>query len=146
VNKLLGIPNTRLEDTALLVSRLLLAGIFLHEGAFLVANFASASAAMAKLGVPVLGLVVTIALQLGAGMAVAIGWNARIGAGALGLFCLATALLFHTHFADRNELLHFEKDLAIAGGLFVLMVRGAGSYSVAAPGREAGSWVSSRHA
>jgi putative oxidoreductase len=38
--------------------------------------------------------------------------------------------LFHTNFAIRNELLHFEKDLAIAGGMFVLMLRGAGRYSV----------------
>jgi putative oxidoreductase len=38
--------------------------------------------------------------------------------------------LFHNNFANRNELLHFEKDLAIAGGMFVLMLRGAGSLSV----------------
>jgi putative oxidoreductase len=48
------------------------------------------------------------------------------------LFCLATAILFHLNFANRNELLHFEKDLAIAGGMFVLMLRGAGDYSVGA--------------
>ena len=58
------------------------------------------------------------------------GWHARLGAAALGLFCLATAILFHTNFANRNELLHFEKDLAIAGGMFILMLRGAGGYSV----------------
>jgi putative oxidoreductase len=40
--------------------------------------------------------------------------------------------LFHVNFANRNELLHFEKDLAIAGGMFVLMLRGAGGYSVRA--------------
>jgi putative oxidoreductase len=49
---------------------------------------------------------------------------------ALSLFCLATAFLFHTNFAVRNELLHFEKDLAIAGGMFVLVVCGAGRWSV----------------
>jgi uncharacterized membrane protein YphA (DoxX/SURF4 family) len=43
--------------------------------------------------------------------AIAVGWHARFGAVALGLFCLATAILFHTNFAVRNELLHFEKDL-----------------------------------
>src|SRR5580704_10376641 len=61
-----------------------------------------------------------------------VGWHARLGAAALGLFCLATAILFHTNFANRNELLHFEKDLAIAGGMFILMLRGAGGYSVLA--------------
>src|ERR1700677_2352181 len=45
-------------------------------------------------------------------------------------FCFASAFLVHNNFANRNELLHFEKDLAIAGGMFVLMLRGAGSLSV----------------
>jgi len=110
----------------------LLAGLFVHEGVFLAANFSAASAAMAKVGVPALAVIGTIALQLAAGIAIAVGWHARLGAAALGLFCLATAILFHTNFANRNELLHFEKDLAIAGGMFVLMLRGAGSYSVGA--------------
>ena len=62
--------------------------------------------------------------------AIAIGWCTRAGAAALGLFCLATAVLFHHNFAARNELLHFEKDLAIAGGMFLLMLSGAGEWSV----------------
>ena len=119
-----------LENAVLLASRLLLAGIFVHEGVFLAMNFAAASAGMAKAGVPAPALVATIGLQLIAGIAIAAGWHARFGAAALGLFCLATAILFHTNFAIRNELLHFEKDLAIAGGMFVLMLRGAGSLSV----------------
>lgn len=118
------------EDLVLLIGRLLLAWIFVHEGVLLVANFDASSASMAKMGVPAPLLVATIALQLAAGIAIAIGWYARIGAAALGLFCLATALLFHTNLANRGELLHFEKDLAIAGGLFVLMARGAGHWSV----------------
>jgi putative oxidoreductase len=119
-----------LENSVLLAGRLLLAWIFVHEGVFLAMNFAAASAGMAKMGVPAAALVPTIALQLVAGLAIALGWHARLGAAALGLFCVATAILFHTNFASRNELLHFEKDLAIAGGMFVLMLRGAGSLSV----------------
>ena len=46
------------------------------------------------------------------------------------LVYLATAILFHTNLASRNELLHFEKDLAIAGGMLLLMLRGAGGWSV----------------
>jgi putative oxidoreductase len=124
-----------LANVVLLTGRLLLAGIFLHEGVYLTANFGAAAAVMAKTSVPPLVLIATIALQLAAGLAIAAGWYARFGAAALGLFCLATAILFHTNFANRNELLHFEKDLAIAGGMFVLMVRGAGRYSVDAYAR-----------
>jgi putative oxidoreductase len=120
------------ENLILLASRLLLAWIFVHEGTFLVMNFDDAAAGMIKIGVSRYLLVATIALQLSAGLAIATGWQARAGAAALGLFCLATAILFHTNFASRNELLHFEKDLAIAGGMFLLMLRGAGDWSVAA--------------
>ena len=118
------------DDIVLLAGRLLLAWIFLHEGAFLLANYSASSAAMAKMGAPATALAPVIALQLVAGLSIAVGYYTRCGALALGLFCLATAFLFHTNFAIRNELLHFEKDIAIAGGMFVLMVRGAGRWSV----------------
>lgn len=128
--KTLGTHNTAVNNVVLLAGRLLLAWIFVHEGVFLIANFDAASAGMAKLGVPAFALIPTIALQLLAGIAIAVGWHARLGAAMLGLFCLATALLFHTNFASRNELLHFEKDLAIAGGMFILMFCGAGGLSI----------------
>src|SRR5258708_1279911 len=130
MNAVSSTQRAMLHDAALVISRLLLAWIFLHEGAFLVANFGPTSASMAKIGVPPFLFVATIAVQLIAGSAIAAGWHARWGALALGLFCLATAVLFHTNFSSRNELLHFEKDLAIAGGMFVLMVRGPGGWSV----------------
>jgi putative oxidoreductase len=118
------------DDFVLLGGRLLLAWLFVHEGVALAANFDAAAASMAKMGVPAPLLIATTALQLGAGAAIALGWRARLAATGLGLFCVATAILFHTNFGSRNELLHFEKDLAIAGGMFVLMVRGAGSWSL----------------
>jgi len=130
MDRVLRINDAPLDNVVLLASRLLLAWIFIHEGAFLAMNFDAASAGMAKMGVPAAALVPTIALQLVAGLAIAIGWHARPGAAALGLFCVATAILFHTNCASRNELLHFEKDLAIAGGMFVLMLRGAGGLSI----------------
>jgi putative oxidoreductase len=120
------------ENFILLASRLLLAWIFVHEGMFLLVDFDAAAAGMIKLGVSRYLLAATIVLQLCAGLAVAAGWYARAGAAALGLFCLATAVLFHSNFDSRNELLHFEKDLAIAGGMFLLMLRGSGAWSVEA--------------
>jgi putative oxidoreductase len=129
-------PSWILANTMLLASRLLLASIFVHEGAFLIANFAAASAALAKSDVPAPALMAPIVLQLIAGTAIAIGWHVRSAAAALGVFCMSTAALFHNNFANRNELLQFEKDLAIAGGMFVLRLRGAGLYSLDAyPGR-----------
>jgi putative oxidoreductase len=120
----------KLDDAVLLGARLLLAWLFVHEGMVLTTNFDAAAAGMAKMGVPAPLLIATTALQLSAGIGIAVGWQARLGAAALGLFCVMTAVLFHTNFGSRNELLHFEKDLAIAGGMFVLMVRGAGAWSL----------------
>jgi putative oxidoreductase len=127
--------NTRVKgvhpaDVVMLLSRLLLAWIFLHEGLALATNLGGAIAAMAKLGVDTPLVLAAIALQIGAGISIAFGCYVRLGALALAIFCLMTALLFHTNFANHNELLHFEKDLAIAGGMLALVVGGAGSLSV----------------
>lgn len=127
-----GSSHIPLHNLILLLSRLLLASIFVHEGVFLIANFTTAAPGMAKLGIPPLLAIATIALQLAAGLAIAFGVQLRPAAVALGLFCVATAVLFHTNLANRNELLHFEKDLAIAGGLFALAVCGTGRWTIAA--------------
>ncbi|MDX8481830.1 DoxX family protein [Mesorhizobium sp. VK24D] len=119
-----------IRDAVLLAGRLLLSLIFVHEGLQLATHFEGAQKAMAALGVGTPLLFATIALQLGAGLSVALGIVARLGAVALGLFCLMTASLFHTNFASQNELLHFEKDLAIAGGMLILALSGAGRLSV----------------
>ncbi|MBZ9707678.1 DoxX family protein [Mesorhizobium sp. ESP7-2] len=118
------------RDVTLLVGRMLMSFIFLHEGVTLATHFEGAAKAMAALGVGLPLFIATIALQLGAGLSVATGLLTRPGAVGLGLFCLATAMLFHTNFASQNELLHFEKDLAISGGMFVLAVAGAGRFSL----------------
>ena len=119
-----------IKDLALLAGRVLLSLIFVHEGLQLATHFEGAQKAMAALGIGTPLLLVTIALQLGAGLSVALGILARPGAAALGLFCVMTATLFHTNFASQNELLHFEKDLAIAGGMLILALSGAGAISM----------------
>jgi putative oxidoreductase len=122
--------KARLDDFVLLGARVLLAGLFIHESVTLATHFDAAAASMAKVGVSAPMLASTTALQMGAGVAIAVGWQSKLGGLALGLFCVATATMFHTLFGSRDELLHFEKDLAIAGGMFVLWVHGAGRWSV----------------
>ncbi|MGV1789701.1 DoxX family protein [Rhizobium sp. A37_96] len=119
-----------LADMALLFGRLLLSLLFLEEGVELASHFDSALSAMAQLGVAAPIATATIVVQLAAGIAIAAGFMTRLAAFGLGLFCLLTATLFHTNFASHNEVLHFEKDLAIAGGMFVLIVAGAGKLSL----------------
>ncbi|CAN7406738.1 DoxX family protein [Mesorhizobium caraganae] len=118
------------RDITLLAGRLLLSVLFLHEGLTLATHFDAAAKAMAAQGVGLPLFIATLALQLGAGLSIASGLLTRLGAIGLGLFCLATATLFHTNLASQNELLHFEKDLAIAGGMLVLAIAGAGAFSL----------------
>ncbi|UVK51717.1 DoxX family protein [Mesorhizobium sp. AR02] len=129
--KLTGLATKyHIRDVTLLAGRLLMSFIFLHEGVTLATHFDGAAKAMAAQGVGLPLFVATIALQLGAGLSVASGLLTRLGGIGLGLFCLATATLFHTNFASQTELLNFEKDLAISGGMFVLAAVGAGRISL----------------
>ena len=123
-------PQDMLTDAGLLAGRCLLVFIFLHEGVSLIGNYAGAAAYMQKSGVPSLLLPAVIALQLGGGMLVAAGILTRPAALLFAAFCLLTAILFHWQFADRNQLLHFQKDLAMAGGFLVLACCGPGGWSL----------------
>jgi putative oxidoreductase len=113
-----------------LIGRLLLAWIFLHEGATLLAGYAPAARYMQAFGVPALLLPAVIALQLPGGLMIAVGAYTRIVALAFAAFCVLTAFVFHTDFNARGELLHFEKDLAIAGGFLLLAAVGPGRWSI----------------
>jgi putative oxidoreductase len=122
--------HQRTTSAGLLLGRLLLAIIFVHEGWDIIGNYAGAMAYMQKSAVPGALLPAVIALQLGGGMLIAAGALTRVVSLAFAVFCLLTAVLFHWQFADRNQLLHFEKDLAIAGGFLILAVSGPGNWSV----------------
>jgi putative oxidoreductase len=119
-----------MTDAGLLAGRLLLVFIFLHEGWSILGNYAGAAAYMQKFGAPSLLLPLVIALQLGCGALIAAGIMTRFAALPFAAFCVLTAILFHWQFADRNQLLHFQKDLAIAGGFLVLACCGPGNWSI----------------
>ena len=114
----------------LTIGRLLLAALFILEGWSKLRGYEAAVAYMDRYGVPSALLPAVIALELGAGLMIVVGWQTRVAALALSLFCILAAVLFHGNIADRNQLLHLEKDLAIAGGLLVLAVAGAGRWSL----------------
>ena len=119
-----------LVDGAAAFGRLMLAALFLHEAWSKLTAYAAAGAYMRVFGVPEQLLPFAIALELGCGLLILIGYQTRAAALLLAAFCIATALLFHTKLGDRNQLLHFEKDFAIAGGLLLLFAHGAGRWAV----------------
>ena len=118
------------EPLALLAGRCLLATIFLHEGIAKLGNYGAAAAYTKAFGLPESLLPAAIAVELGCGLLIALGLYTRAAALLLSGFCLFTAAVFHIKFGERNQLLHFEKNLAMAGGLLVLAVSGPGPISV----------------
>ena len=119
-----------------LVGRLLIAALFLQDGWVVIHNYGGTADFLTQHGVPPLSLPLALALQVGGGLLVVLGWWTRLAALALAGFCLSTALIFHNNFGDFNEVIHFWKDLALAGGFFILLAHGAGGYSLDARGRQ----------
>jgi putative oxidoreductase len=117
-------------EAAALCGRLLLVAIFLHEAWAKLAGYEAALAYMKAYGVLEALLPAAIAVELGCGLLIVVGYQTRAAALLLAGFCVATAVLFHTRLGDRNQLLHFEKDLAIAGGFLVLFAHGAGAWAI----------------
>jgi putative oxidoreductase len=103
-----------------IVGRTLLALLFILAGAAKIAGPQPFLDHMAAHHIPGVLLPLVIALELGAGLALLLDWQLSFAAGALALFCIATALGFHLDLADRAERTLFVKDLAIAGSLMVI--------------------------
>jgi putative oxidoreductase len=115
---------------ALLVARLLLAYIFIMAGYGKIGGFAGVQQYMAGAGVPGALLPVVIAVELGLGLLIAVGYQTRLAALGLAIFTLVAGYLFHFKPADMGQMIHFNKNLAISGGLLALAVAGAGSWAL----------------
>jgi putative oxidoreductase len=82
------------------------------------------------LPLPTLALAVAVLVELGGGLLLVAGYRARFAAAALALFSLATSVSFHSNFADQNQMIHFLKNVMMAGGLLQVVAFGAGALSI----------------
>ena len=120
-----------MNNAIVLVARILLAHIFLLSGiGKLGAGYAATQGYMAAMGVPGAVLPLVIALEIGGGLALVLGFLTRWAALGLAGFCVVAALLFHFNFADKMQMIMFMKNLAMAGGLLLLHVHGPGAWSL----------------
>jgi putative oxidoreductase len=115
-----------------LLGRLLLALIFIMSGVskVLAPGPTQAYIASAGLPLPLVGYIVALIVEIGGGVLLVVGYRTREVAIALALFTIVAALAFHNNFADQNQMIHFLKNLALAGGLLQVVAFGAGSISV----------------
>lgn len=114
-----------------LLSRILLAQIFLISGfGKLGAGYAGTGAYMAAHHLPAVLLPLVIAIELGGGLALVLGFQTRLFATFLAAFCIIAALIFHHDLANTIQAIMFMKNFAMSGGLLLLTANGAGAYSV----------------
>lgn len=121
----------KLEDTGLLVARVLMPILFIVAGYGKMGDaYAGTQQYMQAMGVPGFLLPLTILLEFGGGLAILFGFLTRTVALFTAGFTILTALLFHTNFAEGVNQLMFMKNLTIAGGFIVLAVAGPGGFSI----------------
>jgi len=108
-----------------LAARILMSQIFLISGIGKTTGYAGTQAYMAKMGVPGALLPLVIVTELGGGLALLFGFQARWAA--LAGFTLLAGLIFHFKPDDQMQMISFLKNLAIAGGLLMFVRHGAGA-------------------
>jgi putative oxidoreductase len=112
-----------------LIARILLVAIFLWSGVNKILHPAETQAYMAAFGMHLTWffLPAAIALELLGGLSVLLGIYPRLGAAALAFFTLITGFIFHSNFSDQIEQIMFMKNLAMVGGLLLVVQYGVGN-------------------
>jgi putative oxidoreductase len=120
-----------------LIGRILLSSVFIIAGFGKIGGFAMEEGFVASkhLPLPAVALGIATIIELVGGLAILAGFYTRFTAWIVFLYMIPTTFIFHNFWAlqgaDRlNTTLHFEKNIAIMGGLLILAAFGAGSLSI----------------
>jgi putative oxidoreductase len=121
----------------IVIGRVLLALMFVMSGFGKLTDIGGTAGYIASGGLPapaVLAVVVGL-LELLGGLALIVGFQARWAGLSLGVFTLMASFLFHKFWAvapdeQMVQQLMFMKNLAVAGGMFVVAALGAGPASL----------------
>ena len=109
------------------IGRVLIGLPFAMSGVSKLAAYGPTTEMIAAVGLPLppLAFAVAVAVELGGGLLLVLGYRARPAA-----FALATAVSFHSNLADQNQMIHFLKNVMMAGGLLQIAAFGAGEISI----------------
>jgi putative oxidoreductase len=117
----------------ILLARLLLSSPFLYSGVDKCWRWSAAQREVAASGLPwpTLLHLVTVIVQLGGGLSLLLGIEARLGALLLLLFLIPVTVMYHPFWKRAGAELvaeadHFLSNLAIMGGLLVIVALGSG--------------------
>jgi putative oxidoreductase len=114
------------------VGRLMIGLPFAMGGLSKLGAYSATTGMIGAVGLPFppLAFAVAVAIELGGGLLLVAGYRVRYAAAALAVFSLATAISFHSNFADQNQMIHFLKNVMMAGGLLQIAAFGPGALSI----------------
>ena len=114
------------------VGRLMIGLPFAMSGLGKLGAYSATTGMISAVGLPFppLAFAVSVAIELGGGLFLIAGYRARYVAATLALFSLVTAMWFHNNIADQNQMIHFLKNVMMAGGLLQIAAFGAGAVSI----------------
>ncbi|HTW28396.1 MAG TPA: DoxX family protein [Acetobacteraceae bacterium] len=115
-----------------LVGRILLAWIFVMAGFGKLMSPGATIGYFGSIGlpVPVAAYAVALFVEILVGLALLVGYQTRVSALILAVWCILTAITAHSNFANRDMMIHFMKNFAMAGGLLFVAAHGAGAISL----------------
>lgn len=124
-----------LEDLFMLLGRVFISGVFLWGAYEKVKNWNATMTHLKSKSVPQVNIVapVSIALKILGGLSVLLGWHAHIGALLLLIVAVPSAIWLHAfwkiHGPEHNiEKAIFMKEVAVIGGLLLLLAMGGGHW------------------
>ena len=113
-----------------LIGRILISALFLISAFNKIFSIDVTMNWMEGFGVPGFLLYPTIALEIILPLFIVIGYQARISAGLLAIFCITTAFLFHFDFNDQMQTIAFLKNIGLAGGFLFIVANGTKDWAV----------------
>ena len=119
-----------MTNIADLIGRILISALFLLNGIFKINNYDGTIGWMESFGMPGILLIPAIILEVLGPILIIVGYQTRIAAALLSLFCVATAVIFHNDFTDQMQFTSFLKNIALAGGFLILFTNGAKGLSL----------------
>jgi putative oxidoreductase len=132
-----GLAYTPAQNAATLIGRILIAILFVPSGFGKLMGFGGVMGYISSHGVPLAPVAAAIAVfcELGLGLALLVGFQARWAALGLAIFTAVITPVFHNYWAAPEAMvmmqkLNFFKNYAIVGGLLAFAAFGAGGWSI----------------